>query len=262
MKELNPKVKYNPGNAGDILKHSWFAEIVQFLAALNPHWPFTYADTFCGFRDYEIVGPLAQRLRHLIAETGLCKFHQRYIDRGRYAGSVTIVSDLLGDRVSIDIFDRNPKAIENFRGLPVHHLHLRSGYDILDMDKAYDLIFLDPYGDFWKVHREVIQKIHGKVRNSSLLLFASLENKRHWGQLIDLVREWGLVHVEGAVKGECSELDGRYHHGAIFFPSLKVSQGVFGDLTQNLQQTAAAVSEAIQARSLRIISRKHSLISP
>lgn len=131
----------------------------------------------------------------------------------------------------------------------VNHLPLQSGYDILDRDKAYDLIFLDPYGDFWGMHQEVIQKIHHKVSDSSVLLFASLERERHWGQLIDLVRKRGMAYAEGAVKGKGAELDGRYYQGVIFFPSLNLSRGDLGDLVQNLQHITAMINRAIHPGS-------------
>lgn len=52
-------------------------------------------------------------------------------------------------------------------------MSLKNGYDILNQSRPYDLIFLDPYNDFWNIWEDVTTKILKKQNNSSILLFLS-----------------------------------------------------------------------------------------
>ena len=56
------KVKHNAANIGDLLKHSWLIEVTAFLSKQFPTEPFRYADTFCGFKEYEIENFFKERL--------------------------------------------------------------------------------------------------------------------------------------------------------------------------------------------------------
>ncbi len=53
------KVRYNPGNLGDLLKHGWLVEIVRFLSPAQGGEPLHYADTFCGFAEYDVGDEVA-----------------------------------------------------------------------------------------------------------------------------------------------------------------------------------------------------------
>ena len=61
------KVRYNPGNLGDLLKHGWLVEIVRFLHRLKGGEPLRYADTFCGFAEYDVGDEVAQRIRDRVS---------------------------------------------------------------------------------------------------------------------------------------------------------------------------------------------------
>jgi 23S rRNA A2030 N6-methylase RlmJ len=105
------KVKYNAANTGDLLKHSWLIEVTEFLSKQLPSDPFKYADTFCGFKEYEIEDFFKERLINQYQQAKLYEVQKEYLERNRYLGSAGIVRKLLGDRVQIDIFDANPEAI-------------------------------------------------------------------------------------------------------------------------------------------------------
>ena len=66
-KEKRVKVRYNPGNLGDLLKHGWLVEIVRFLHRLKGGEPLRYADTFCGFAEYDVGDEVAQRIRDRVS---------------------------------------------------------------------------------------------------------------------------------------------------------------------------------------------------
>ena len=104
------KVKYNAANIGDLLKHSWLIKVTEFLRKQSPSGPFKYADTFCGFREYEIEDFFKERLINQFQRTKLYEIQREYLKRNKYLGSAGIVKKLLRDRVKIDIFDANPDA--------------------------------------------------------------------------------------------------------------------------------------------------------
>jgi hypothetical protein len=62
----------------------------------------------------------------------------------------------------VEVFDRNLKALDCFRGSGIGTLKMKSGYDVLNKKKFYDLIFLDPYDDFLDGHETVLSKIFRK----------------------------------------------------------------------------------------------------
>ena len=104
------KVKYNAANTGDLLKHSWLIEVVDFLSKQLPSDPFNYADTFCGFKEYEIEDFFKERLIKQFQQTKLYEIQKEYLENNKYLGSAGIVRKLLADRVKIEIFDANPDA--------------------------------------------------------------------------------------------------------------------------------------------------------
>ena len=61
------KLRYNPGNLGDLLKHGWLVEIVRFLHRRRGGEPLHYADTFCGFAEYDVSDEVAQRIRDRVS---------------------------------------------------------------------------------------------------------------------------------------------------------------------------------------------------
>ena len=65
------KVKYNAANIGDLLKHSWLIEVTEFLSKHLSSKLFKYADTFCGFKEYEIEGFFKERLINQFQQTKL-----------------------------------------------------------------------------------------------------------------------------------------------------------------------------------------------
>jgi len=114
-------------------------------------------------------------------KTKLYEIQKEYLERNRYLGSAGIIRKLLGDRVQIDIFDANPAAIKSFAGEDVKVLPLKSGYDVLESGRPYDLIFLDPYDDFWDVYEEVVEKVGIKVGDASVCYLCPLQNRLPMG---------------------------------------------------------------------------------
>ena len=84
------KVRYNPGNLGDLLKHGWLVEIVRFLRRLKGGEPLHYADTFCGFAEYDVGDEVARRIRDRFHVLTFRRLQETFLARGKYAGSVTL----------------------------------------------------------------------------------------------------------------------------------------------------------------------------
>jgi len=221
------KVKYNAANTGDLLKHSWLIEVTGFLSKQFPSDTFKYADAFCGFKEYEIEDFFKDRLTNQFQKTKLYELQKDCLERNRYLGSAGIVGKLLGDRVKIDIFDANPDAIKSFAGEDVTVLPLKSGYDVLESDKVYDLIFLDPYDDFWDVYGKVIEKIGMKTRNSSVLLFVPFTGQNPYKGLTEHIDRAGIRYVNGIAETRSPEMDGKWNAAMFFFPANEISDEKF-----------------------------------
>ena len=217
------KVKYNAANTGDILKHSWLIEVTEFLRKQLPSDPFKYADTFCGFKEYEIEDFFKERLINQFQQTKLYEIQREYLDRNKYLGSAGIVRKLMGHRVQIDLFDTNPDAWDSFSGEDIKILPLKSEYDVLESDNPYDLIFLDPYDDFWDVYEEVIEKIGIKMGDSSVLLFVPFTEQNPYKELIETVKETGIRYVNGIAETRNAEMDGKWNAAMFFFPTTAIS---------------------------------------
>ena len=136
-------VRYRVGNIGDLLKHSWLIEILAYLKKQKAASPFYHADTFSGFVDYRIGRGLSDRIKNRLSRSPLFRIQENALRQDRYYGSVTIARKVLGSSARLEVFDRNPKALEGFKGSGAAMLKIKSGYDVLKKKKPYDLIFLD-----------------------------------------------------------------------------------------------------------------------
>jgi len=217
------KVKYNAANIGDLLKHSWLIEVTAFLSKQFPTEPFRYADTFCGFKEYEIENFFKERLINQFSQTKLYGIQKEYLERNRYLGSSGIGRKLLGNRVQINIFDTNPDAIDSFTAEDAKILPLKSGYDVLGSDRDYDLIFLNPYDDFWDVYEVVIEKIGIKVGDSSILLFVPFTEQCPSKELIETIDKTGIRYVNGTAETKNPEMDEKWNAAMFFFPANEIS---------------------------------------
>jgi 23S rRNA A2030 N6-methylase RlmJ len=217
------KVKYNAANIGDILKHSWLIEVAEFLGKQHPSGLFKYADTFCGFKEYAIEDFFKGRLINQFQKTKLYGIQKNYLERNRYLGSAGIVRKLLGDRVKIDIFDITPAAVESFTGEEVTVIPLKSGYDVLESNMDYDLIFLDPYDDFWGVYEEVIEKVGMKKEDASVVLFLPFTEQNPYRDLIETIEKNGIRYIHGIAETRKPEMDGKWNAAMFFFPETKIS---------------------------------------
>ena len=216
-------VKYNPANIGDILKHSWLIEVVDQLAKTDPFSAFLYADTFCGFKDYPIDSFFRERLREKFVDTPLYKVQESYLRDNTYLGSVSIVKELIGDRVRVDVFDKNIEAQHSHGDTSTCFLELQSGYDVLQKMINYNLILLDPYDDFLDEYKAVIRGISWRVMESSVLLFVPYLQDNEFQDVKTFAKSLHVDFTTGTIKSEDIDHDGKYSYGMMFFPAKQKS---------------------------------------
>ena len=241
------KLRYNPGNLGDLLKHGWLVEIVRFLHRCKGGEPLHYADTFCGFAEYDVSDEAAQRIRDPFHVLTFRRLQEPFLDRGKYAGSVTLARLAAEGNLRASIFDSNPEALASFPSGEAEILEIRSGCDILDSTDPYDLIFLDPYDDIWDVWETVLAKSAARHRLSSILIFLPFKTEVQGDLLTAAIDGLGINCQRGFVKNPGRPLDGTCHFAAIFIPgsSLNIGAvlGLFGELNVVTARVNALASD-------------------
>ncbi len=228
------KVRYNPGNLGDLLKHGWLVEIVRFLHRQISGRPIRYADSFCGFTEYDIDDELAERIRERFHILPFQQLQEPFLARGKYAGSVTLARLAAGGDIRASIHDINPDACASFPAGEAEILDIRSGCDILDSKDPCDLIFLDPYDDIWTVCETVLAKSVTQLSHASILIFFPFETEAQRDFLMAAVSRLGINCQVGVVMNPGSPQDGRYHFATVFMPGSALDVGavlgLFGEL--------------------------------
>jgi 23S rRNA A2030 N6-methylase RlmJ len=228
------KVQYNPGNLGDLLKHGWLVEIVRFLHQQKSGQPIRYADSFCGFAEYDIGDEMAQRIRDRFHVLSFQALQEPFLARGKYAGSVTLATLAADGHLRASIYDINPKALASFPAGEAETLEIRAGCDILDSKTPYDLIFLDPYDDIWTVCETVLAKSVAQLGRSSILLFFPFKTEAQRDFLTSAVDRLGVNCQVGIVNNPGNPFDGTCHFAAIFMPGAALNLGsvlgLFGEL--------------------------------
>jgi hypothetical protein len=228
------KVRYRPGNLGDLLKHAWLVEIVRFLHEQKSRRPLRYADSFCGFAEYGIDDDMAERIRDRFHVLSFQHLQEPFLARGKYAGSVTLARLAAGGNIRASIYDINPEACASFPPGEAEILEICSGCDILDSKDPCDLVFLDPYDDIWTVCETVLAKSVAQLGRASILIFFPFKTEAQRDFLETAVCRLGVNCQAGIVMNPGSPQDGTFHFAAVFMPGTAVNVGavlgLFGDL--------------------------------
>ena len=235
------RVRYEPGNLGDLLKHLWLIATLTFLRNQQRGSPFRYADTFCGFKDYEIHGFFAWRIRKHLSPSPLYRAQKASLTQGRYLGSACLARRVLGSSARIDIFDTNPLAVRSFNRQGIRRLKLASGYDVLERKEHYDLIFLDPYDDARGCHEGILRRILRKTAGSSILLFLPHERTSDLEGVMNIIRSSGARCLHGSVGPGEPRYDGRYSFALFFFPRAGVGETGYQHLAKKIRRLTAGI---------------------
>lgn len=235
-------VRYNPGNLGDLLKHGWLVEIVGFLHRHTSGGPLRYADTFCGFPEYDIGGDFTERIRERFHVLNFRKLQEPFLVRGKYAGSVTLAGLAAEGRLRPCIYDADAGALASFPAGHAELLEMRSGCDILGTSEPYDLIFLDPYDDIWDDCERVLARAAARSRGASILIFLPFRAAAQAEFLAATVERLGINCLTGIVQNPGSPLDGRHHFATVFMPAATMNLGAVLGLFGELNIVTARVS--------------------
>lgn len=257
---VTKRLPYDPGNAGDLLKHSWLAVVTRWLLSKEEkEGTFKYADSFAGEWDYEATPAVQDRMGKL-SSTALSLYSHYAWDRGRYLGSTGLVASVLKHERrpgEIWVGDKCKARVDrlvgehNCRALPSPS----NGYAVLESAEEYCLILLDPYADFLDESDSRVRHIIGRVERSSLLLFV-LEKPSDrkgqqgpWDQLKQRLERSAACFIgtvpplsKSAVRGES-----KYAAHMVFLPRSCLARAAACELVLPLIEVTGRVAEALPA---------------
>lgn len=168
-------LKYDPGNLGDILKHCWLIEIIDWLSG-KKEGIFRYADSFCGCFEYEVISAqVSRRFSEILKDTRLFRLQHQWLRRGAYLGSAALAQKVLKEKgiaSKISVFDREAERVRTYlvRG-EFERMPIDDGYSVLQLAEPFDLIHLDPYDDFVPSFAVHLPHILSRRESASILIF-------------------------------------------------------------------------------------------
>lgn len=159
-----PALKYDMGNAGDIIKHGLIAEFCEWWFKRNDS--LIFGDSFGGcpwgwYRpNYEWFDRVEDRIRKIKnIDCALARVYSKafnHKESPEYLGSSHLVKTITENnkkRAKIYVSDNNPDARSNLKHSGLHLIELpdnNDGYKIFDEQEVYNFnfILIDPYSKF------------------------------------------------------------------------------------------------------------------
>ncbi|MDQ7826640.1 MAG: hypothetical protein RDV48_27805 [Candidatus Eremiobacteraeota bacterium] len=244
--EDHAMVKYAPGNAGDILKHSWLIETVTWLLK-ECESPFLYADSFCGCCKYQGVQPaIRARLEISLRDSDLYRYQEDHLKKFCYLGSASLVQKVCrthGVKCRIAVFDEEEAKIRSFPDDgDFVKLSLTDGYRILETPEHYHLILIDPYYDPVPMPEKLLPHLISGKRDSSKLVFIihragdpSLYNT-FVAKLKDVLRREEQRALMGRIPSHpYFEFDAKFHTEMLLVPAHSLQDKARRDLFPRLR---------------------------
>lgn len=283
MKEIMiPTLKYDMGNAGDIIKHGLLAEFVKWYTEEYDGKELRFADSFggCPWGNLLPDSPVHKRLLEL-KNTALLEVYPQIPDK--YYGSshlVRKVAEKHGLTVRIDISDKDENARCNLENSIMGHdfmelIELPSdndGYKILDDEKnpeQYNLILLDPYSKFlleeYRNKNRRFKKIKKLVENNPHLFIAVFildmeDNPVRWN-FMEFKNNFLSKH---AFSLRCPKLSGdtgikgeNVFDSEILLISQQIADGKCDTLKQHLINFTKAATNALPLQKDEKVNFKH-----
>lgn len=170
-----PPLPYDPGNAGDLLKHGMLAELVVWWLAHHPG-PLRFADPFGG-RPWLRPHPEVVRRLAGLKGTALAAVQD---DPQRYLGSGHLVAETArrhGGAARVAAADRDPaarRALEASGLAPLTATGFRpgDGFSVLHAELDADLLLLDPFADFIETEAErVLPAVAAAACRTAVVVF-------------------------------------------------------------------------------------------
>jgi hypothetical protein len=251
---------YDPGNAGDLLKHACLAVAARWTLSKVSD-VLRYADPFAGEWDYPLLAPVAERVGRMDG-TLLSRYSSAAWQRGRYLGSTGIVGETASSEqrpVEIWVGDRCAQRVN--RLVTQHDCHPlpdpEDGYSVLASSRPYDLILLDPFADFLDNAPHLLSPIVGSSEDSSLLLFvltdqhASVARREYVGALREQCTAYGATAIVAGIPSLAKAVvrgEGGYDFEVVFLPRRNLSDAAVREALPLLAGTAVRVAAALGER--------------
>lgn len=282
-----PTLKYDMGNAGDIIKHGLLAEFVEWYK--TGHDCLRFADPFggCPWSNLPRGGNVHKRLGFLKKTAlGGVYFPNNGEELDKYLGSSHLVRKAAENcslKAEIDVSDNDENArcnlensIQEYKCMRLVELpNKNNGYKILENDNVfensapkYDLILIDPYSDFLRdefyfyaqKQTHYFARINELAKNLFIAVFVLDMNKKN--RVGRNFAEFKKNKLTGrAVSIRCPKIkekgDG-YVKGESTFDSeiLLVREGISGNkfkkLHERLKNFADKATEALPLRGNRV----------
>ncbi len=139
------RLRYEPGNWGDVLKAGWLLTLLR--AQLEREAPLCLADPFAGAPDYPLTEAAAERFR-LLQAPWLQELQRPFFEAGLWASSARLALQLGGDRLRVRVFDADATrcaAWQNVAGAT--RFEVEDGYAALTSAhlEGCALVLVDPY---------------------------------------------------------------------------------------------------------------------
>lgn len=244
------ELKYDPGNLGDVLKHSWLIEVVEWV--VKKKISLRYGDSFCGCYKYQNIKDYVKlRFSCKLKNSRLFSFQEKYLIKNEYLGSAALINELSKHyKINADIliYDKDVHKVNTFNShLNIKKLTLNDGYEILISELPFDIIFLDPYSKFIPQHKEILPSIIKRASRSSILLFILnlAKSTVKYNEFLENLRK-NLPRQQSAIIGRIpahpfNKPESKYHFEMLYIPELALDMRAkkelfpkLHDLTMNL----------------------------
>lgn len=181
------RLRYEPGNWGDVLKALWAIQIFeQWVSERQSGSPaqLGFLDPFAGRPHYPLTPESADRLSRVNRQFDTSPL-STWLDRGLVPSTGALVSTLAEERgieFHSTVFDIDPESLDLWSARPrCEILDVRSGYDALRNPEALraNWILVDPY-DLFDSWRKIVKEVVSLAQNRLVLLY--LFNKSPRGE--------------------------------------------------------------------------------
>ena len=183
------RLRYEPGNWGDVLKGSWAVTVARHLARRRAEHssdtpPLRYLDPWCGAETYPLTPGADARLE--LPESGVYREAQgTRRAAGRLASTARLVLDTwneAGQSLEAQLFDADAVRLATWAGVEsVSALHHECGRDALGGEPG-DLLLVDPY-DFFVSGSSLIDPLERRAQTEAVLVYLYNKAPRGGGQL-------------------------------------------------------------------------------
>lgn len=182
------RLRYEPGNWGDVLKGAWAMAMARFVAAARPGTPLHYLDPFAGAPTYPLA-PAARARLAMISGQAFAQAQAPYCARSEVASTALLVRDEVlrqGGSVVLHVLDRDPARQAAWSTIPqAVPLQYPGGAEALAAWSCLPppgCVLIDPY-DLLDRYTEILPQAMARATESCVLFYLYNKSPRsggHW----------------------------------------------------------------------------------